>query len=411
MQVFDEITGKLRSRSSCRLAIVGHLPEQLIFGFINKEEPVDEVLFFNKEEGFIKYNAVLSKLKDVLVFSNFHGYYMSRVDVPEDILIKEMYTKGRGMFPYHFERKYEACENFVQFDGKQRVLDTEKTHCLAGHLKYTFGLEFETSQGYVPENICYRDGLIPLRDGSISGIEYSTVILSGNKGINLLEQQLESLRQHTNFNKECSLHIHLGGFPLNDKKIFNLYRLCKYLEPELSRIVPPYTFKTSQYKANHKDYCNKLPSYRNFDQMYEHLVGRRFFNDFTQPHPNDIRREAKWHISTRYYWINFINALCYDVNKTIEFRFLRPTYNFQKIILWLYILNAIMCFAENHMDKTDKISLNSIIRRIYPKEIAERVIIGICKLSIIVENQLSNGDLIGQDIYMEEEMFSEDLGL
>ena len=46
--------------------------------------------------------------------------------------------------------------------------------------------------GYIPQEICYRDGLIPLRDGSISGLEYSTVILKGNKGINLLQQQVET---------------------------------------------------------------------------------------------------------------------------------------------------------------------------------------------------------------------------
>lgn len=124
-------------------------------------------------------------------------------------------------------------------------------------------------------------------------------MLSGNEGIALLEQQLESLKRFTDFNKECSLHIHFGGFPLDSNKIFNLYLLCKNLEGELANLVPKYTFKTSKYKANGKDYCNTLSNYRNFDQMYEHLVGRRFFNDFFQPHPNDIRREAKWRIPTR----------------------------------------------------------------------------------------------------------------
>lgn len=390
---------------------MGHVPGQIILGYVNKDAEVEDALFFVKDNGLIKFPVCKGKMEDLLVYSNHRGYYMSRVDVPEDILVQEMYTKGTGRFPYHFDRRYEACENFGRFDGKQEVVDPDKSYNLANYLKYSFGLEFETSQGYVPEDLCFRDGLIPLRDGSIAGIEYSTVVLSGNNGIALLEQQLESLRRYTDFNKECSLHIHFGGFPLNSEKMFNLYLLCKSLEGELSNLVPKYTFKTSEYKANGKDYCNKLSNYRNFDQMYEHLVGRRFFNDFFQPHPNDIRREAKWRIPTRYYWVNFINALCYDVNKTIEFRFLRPTYNFQKIILWLYVLNAIMQYAEEHMESSGRTNLSAIIRKVYPKELAERVILGLNKLNIVRMNQTNNGDFIGHDIYIEEEMFSEDLGL
>lgn len=411
MQVFDEIDGRLKNIRACRHVVVGHLPGQIVNGYISKDAETEEIWIWTEGDGFNRYLASKEKMKDLLVFSNRNGYYMSRVGVPEDILVREMYIKGSGRFPYHFDKRYEACENFVRFDGKQVVLEPDRSYFLADHLKYSFGLEFETSQGYIPEDICFRDGLIPLRDGSISGLEYSTVVLTGNEGIALLEQQLESLKKFTDFNKECSLHIHFGGFPLDKDKMFSLYLLCKSLEGELAGLVPKHTFKTSEYKANHKDYCNKLQSYRSFEQMYECLVGRKFFNDFYQPHPNDIRREAKWRIPTRYYWINFINALCYDVNKTIEFRFLRPTYNFQKIILWIYIFNAIMRYAEEHMESSGRVTLIGIIRKVYPKELAERIILGINKLQIVTINQTGNMDLIGRDIHIEEELFSEDLGI
>lgn len=411
MQVFDEVNGCLREFEQCLRVVVKHIPGQIVFGYVDKSTPAERVLFFTNGS-LVEYVAYREKLGDTLVYSNRRGMYLSRVDLTPEQLINETLSKGVGKFPYHFEKKYEACENFRRFQGKQEILNPDKFHPLSNYLKYSFGLEFETSQGYVPEDICYRDGLIPLRDGSIAGIEYSTVVLSGSEGISLLEQQVESMRKYTDFNKECSLHIHMGGYQLTSKKIFNLYYLCKHLEIDISLLVPRYTFNTSKYKANHKDYCNQLPVYRSFGQMYEHLVGRKFLGDFTQPHPNDIRREAKWRIPTRYTWVNFINALCYNINKTIEFRFLRPTYNFQKIILWLYILNAIMRYAEEHMENPSNCtSLVNIIRRIYPKEVAERVILGISKLRILTDNQTNNGDFIGQDIYMEEEMFSEDLGI
>lgn len=298
MQVFDEIAKKFRSSRSCRLVVVDHIPGQIVFGYVGRDTLVQEIGVFY-EGRLSRCTASVPLMRKHLIFSNRQGIYMSKVGVPQEMILREVHTKGRGRFPYHFEKKYEACESFGIFDGKQELVDANRTHCLSEYLKYTFGLEFETSQGYVPEDICFRDGLIPLRDGSISGIEYSTVVLEGNKGISLMEQQLESLRRYTDFDKECSLHIHIGGFPLEKDKLFNLYRLCKCLEADLSQIVPKFTFHTSQYKANHKDYCNPLASYRNFEQMYEHLVGRKFFNDFTQPHPNDVRREAKWRIPTR----------------------------------------------------------------------------------------------------------------
>ena len=121
-------------------------------------------------------------------------------------------------------------------------------YTLSKYLKYTFGLEFETSMGYIPEDICFRDGLIPLRDGSISGLEYSTVVLNGNDGLSLLKQELESLKEYTAFNKECSLHIHLGGFPLDPNAIIRAQTLCRLLEKDISQLVPSLTFRSSEYE-------------------------------------------------------------------------------------------------------------------------------------------------------------------
>lgn len=252
MQVFDEVNGRLRKLEHCRSVVVGHIPGQIIFGYVDTSTPVERVLF-STNGGLVECTACREKLGETLVYSNRRGMYLSSVAMTPEQLIRETLSKGVGKFPYHFEKKYEACENFRRFQGKQEILNPDKFHPLSNYLKYSFGLEFETSQGYVPEDICYRDGLIPLRDGSIAGIEYSTVVLSGSRGISLLEQQVESMRKYTDFNKECSLHIHMGGYPLTSEKIFNLYYLCKHLEADISPLVPRYTFNTSQYKANHKD--------------------------------------------------------------------------------------------------------------------------------------------------------------
>ena len=38
--------------------------------------------------------------------------------------------------------------------------------------------------------------------------------------------------------------------------------------------------------------------------------------------------------------------LCYKSPKTVEFRFLRPTFNWKKLFFWVYFFDMIVCLAE-----------------------------------------------------------------
>lgn len=298
MRVFDEITKQFMSQFECACVVVKHLPDQIIFGYSSRQDTLVDVAFWtNNGELFFKGDKEL--LKENLVYSKKRGIYVSTINYPKDSLIYEINVKGQGDFPYSFDKNYEAIDNFHIFNGRQKILDNVTNYTLSKYLKYTFGLEFETSMGYIPEDLCFRDGLIPLRDGSITGLEYSTIVLQGNNGLSLLQQELKSLKKYTAFNKECSLHIHLGGFPLNPKAIIRAQILCRLLEYDIASLVPEYTFTSSEYKANKKDYCSRLQAYQDFNHMYYSLVGRSFLGDLTQPHPNDINRIAKWKIPTR----------------------------------------------------------------------------------------------------------------
>lgn len=407
MQVFDEVKKEYVSILLCTKVVINHTKTLLEFGYTSE---VGEIVTceFLTPKGERIYACLYDNLKDILIYDNNEGIYISKINLKEKDIPKYTLLKGNGDYPYHFARRYEAVEHFELFEGRQKVLkeidlDIEK------HIKYSFGLEFETSMGYIPENLCFRDGLIPLRDGSISGLEYSTVVLKGNEGISLLHQQLSTLRKFTAFNKECSLHIHFGGFPLKEDTIFRLFTICRALEPTIRRITPKYTFCSAKYKKNGKDYCKLLPPFTDFNDLYRSLVGRNFFGSFTMPHPNDVDREAKWRIPTRYFWVNFINALCYSVNKTIEFRFLRPSYNFEKILIWIYILNAILRIAEEDIpfDTARKMSLGHIIDSIYPKDLSKYIKEGIVKLEVLAINQYKNDDPIGRDVEFERALFKE----
>lgn len=347
-----------------------------------------------------------------LIYSNARGRWMDRDQFNLSDLIIEENTLGQGGFPYSFDRRYEACESFNIFKSKQNLLE-ELDFPGSKYLHYTMGFEFETSAGYLPEEIAFRDGLIPLRDGSISGLEYSSIVLTpDNKGLSMLRQELLSLRKMTSFNKECALHIHFGNFPMDKKAVFNLYRLCYYLQSGngLRRLVPKYTFETQKYKKHRdKNYCGFLPSYSDFEQMFYDLTNMEFDGSFTNPHPADPDRHHKWNIRKRYYWINFMNLLCYDVNKTVEFRFLRPTYNLKKILVWIYIFNAMLQYAEKVDSIPQNITIFQILKEIYPADFMKKLWLeGVVKLIILTDNQTRSEDYCGSMVEEERKLFDED---
>lgn len=109
--------------------------------------------------------------------------------------------------------------------------------------------------------------------------------------------------------------------------------------------------------------------------------------------------------------------LCYKNPKTIEFRFLRPTYNKHKIMFWLYIFNAMLSAAErvakkcNDIDDIARIiyksdySLFSILFSIYPQDIADMLINDYYTLEQVVSIQTDLGDNIGMRIDVEDNLF------
>lgn len=377
---------------------------QLIYGYTRHVKDFPYMRFFHTDGWGFTERAIVENFPEKF-FCSWENLYYSEVNITVDILIEKKFRLPVNVFPYSFQRRYEAIENFDLFCDKQ-LKTKEIDFPIANVFKYTFGLEFETSMGVVPEVDCFTTGLIPLRDGSISGVEYATVKLEGQEGFNLLRKQLQVLRKYTHFNKDCSLHVHLGGFPLDKDKLWNLYRIIKHLTDEISTLVPLWSFKTSKFKSNGKDYCQILPKFRSFNELFSFVTGRNFLGSFVQPHPNDITRERKWQISTRYFMCNFVNMFCYNVNKTIEMRFLSPTFNLEKILTWLYIFNAILIYAENYTYRGDE-KLKSIFSKVYPKDIAKMLYLQWNKLYILTLNQSKNGDHYGGDITLENRIFDE----
>jgi len=280
---------------------------------------------------------------------------------------------------YDFDRMYNSDKLIPIFS---KVDNSKYTKDLLGDInkskktfdvlnEYSFGLEFETSSGILPIHTCKQLGLIPLRDGSIRGHEYTTIPMVGESGVNLLMNQMEALKNECTIDKECSLHVHFGGFSLIEENVLRLYNLLYYLQDEIGSLFHTYIFNTGNYKASGKDYCKRFNgTAKSINQLYSHLSdGNAEWNgDFYRNHPLDPRHDQKWNNNKRYYFVNLINMLFGNGAKTVEFRLHTPTFNDTKVINWLFICAAILKYAETSKATTAElqgITLYDIIIDIY----------------------------------------------
>lgn len=405
MRAINERTGKYEYISKLVHGIIHVGPDHIEYGFFT---PGDDNI--QTSEG-IAMN--IDVIKDYFIFDNqtFKYIYVENgVNNLSRVTRKRFSLPGQNMFPYSFRREYESLYVAQLFKDKQKIRH-KKAFPEAKYLKHTYGIEFETSKGYLLEETCFQDGLIPLRDGSITGAEYATVVLKGEDGLNLLKQQCEDLKQKCSFNKECSLHIHIGNFPLDKDVIFAIYKVFCNLQNQLITYLPKHSMHTERFKKSGKSYCAPIPNFLSFEEMYQAFCSVKYMGSLTQNHPGDPERHAKWNIGARYYALNVINAICYNQAKTVEFRFLRPTFNFNRIELWLFIFEAIVQYAEQNKDnlRNLKADLTIILRAVYPKDIVDGILSGLELQSMLTSQQFMNGDEIGSDTEYEDFIFDESI--
>jgi len=403
---------------------------RLIQGIVEIQGRIPKMGYFtpNRAKNIVvevKGGTYVALSKDIfidkfLVYNNNTGKYGYHIGKDDLNYIKTFSLhKGSGDFPYSsITRDYNAQRNLEKFASTAKACHVNPSK-YKSLVPYTFGLEYETSAGYVPEELCYSKGLIPLRDGSITGVEYASIVMNSQTGFELLREQLDVLKTYTEYDKECSLHIHFGGYPVDEKAITVLYFIFERLQYALhhNEIVPHYTFSTCKYKSSGKDYCKMLPGRDTFNSIYEFLSGggTPFLGSFTIPHPGDQRHDTKWNIHSRYYAMNLINMCFYQTPKTVEMRFLRPSYNYNKIVNWIFIFSSILQFANKYaIESTKGLKYNTIYNKIcnlfdgsisdferiftevYPSEIVSELMNFLTTLSAINHKQIQLGDYIGK---------------
>lgn len=229
---------------------------------------------------------------------------------------------------------------------------------------YTFGFEFETIKGSVPKDISNKLGLIPVRDGSISGLEYVTIPLAGKKGLCSLVDSVNELKKRTVYDRSCSIHLHIGSIPRTEEYILALFKTLCLIEDKMFDLFPIY--KKVNYGLKRKAYTKPFPMNQtlwlmdpkinkdniksNFNILFNYLSMGHNYSEYdydlnnVKSHPSDPGGNGKWHIKTRYHWVNLI-PLLFGNKQTIEFRLHTPTYDVNKIMSYLIICVSILDFV------------------------------------------------------------------
>lgn len=216
-----------------------------------------------------------------------------------------------------------SCDNIIKGRMDEYNKHTPKlykyTSEVAKHLDgLSFGVEFETVKGVVPDRYSNKLGLMGLRDGSVEGLEYVTIPLVGDKGVNTLINSCKVLNKYTEYDKTCALHIHIGNIPRTQEFLLAFFKMTHYLQNDMFKLFPLY--KKYNLGVKRKHYTKPLPDYvaasldrtinadnidDNFNELYKWLSGGQSYVgnfdsiDDVKYHPSDRNANRKWNIKSR----------------------------------------------------------------------------------------------------------------
>ena len=368
--VFDQFEQEYKLKNNTLIeGIVGTDGNELILGYFSRNDiyNVRVILKDMSERIAISYNVLGYAYREKKSDGIF--YHISLIEANKFGQLRGVSREVKESLPYDSKgciakavKNYESNYNPVICPGAQTVGEALKN--------YTFGLEFETSVGIIPNSKLNVLPLIPLRDGSIEGLEYATIPLQGPKGVQAIIDSADELRRRTRFNEGCSLHLHIGGMPRTVEFILAFYKLMSFYQNEIFAMFPLY--KKYNFGIKRKNYSAPFPFeeinfqmdpvinpndkkqvLKNFDFLFRYLSGGHTFAEYNndlanvQVHPQDPDGRQKWNIKHRYSFINFI-PLIFGNHQTIEFRIHTPTYSPNKIIDFLMLNTFFIDYVASH---------------------------------------------------------------
>lgn len=334
--------------------------DNIKFGYFNNDKKYAIVRLENGNRSVILNEEILANNKLYReVLSTGEYYHISLISAKKFNEIKIPRQEYKISLPYDSKGITDKFLDLYNNNYNPKIFENvSKYSKVLGDL--TFGLEFETTKGFIPERIINNYGLIPLRDGSISGIEYVTVPLQGDKGLQYVIDIVKILKNRTIYDNTCSLHQHIGNVPRTKEFILAFFKLTCAVQNEIFEMFP--LFKKYNFRIKNKNYSKPYPIYdllsqmdsvintnnidQNFNVLYQYLSGGQHFNDVGNDlnnvnfHPSDPNGNQKWLCRTRYYVHNMI-PIIFGNKQTIEFRVHTPTYDVNKIVPFM-LLNSIL---------------------------------------------------------------------
>lgn len=342
------------------------------FGWFTNNNTI--IKFYN-QQNILSYalneEILINNLNYREELSTGNYYHISLLPAKKFNIIKIPNKEYKFSLPYDSkgitDKHLEIYNNL--YDSKVSIEVENLSHVLED---LTFGLEFETVAGYLPERITNKLGLIPLRDGSIPGLEYVTVPLKEAKGLQTVIDITKELEKRTKYDYKCSLHLHLGNIPRTSEFILAFFKITLHLQNELFTLFPIY--KKYNLGIKNKNYSKPYPIFKllnkidpvitsenitkNFNVLMDYFLNKdpgyfsqNYKNDLNNVdyHPDDKSGNQKWNIRNRYYFHNFI-PLIFGNKQTIEFRIHTPTYDVNKIFMFLLINSCLVNFTKYHQN-------------------------------------------------------------
>ncbi len=242
-------------------------------------------------------------------------------------------------------------------DRQKRYGTNSPTYSITNGMRYTFGVEIETSRGNLYEQ---EFNLKSVYDGSTSGPEYVTGVLKGDYGFNHLKDICEAVAEDHEINKRCGIHVHVGGV-FNRLFTIMLLRLGHQIQDEIYRMMPPSRLQNT--------YCKYIPDYvldMNLSNWREHLGRYIHGTGVTLDKNSNKKSRLGSYPHTRYRWINCVNFSSNSGKPTVEFRNHGASMSYEKIRNWTLICMAIVRYAENNQKRIfynlPEITLDEVIK-------------------------------------------------
>jgi len=254
----------------------------------------------------------------------------------------------------------------------------------------TFGVEIETSGGYMPRNIYKYLNMKAVRDGSILGKEYVSGVLKGDSGFHHLHLICNEIAKRCTIDASCSVHVHIGDIKFTKEYVVLAYLLGMKLEKEIFSFLPPSRRGNIYCQTISKIAMSLNPhmSYNEYkieiDRIYREIFFKIAAGDLSESYNKKYnhKRGARcgYDQSTpRYWWLNFVPAITNtrngvpnekgEINSyTLELRCHGGSLNFKKIKNWVKFVMAFTSFVDNNKEAimTGPVTMDDVIKSAYP---------------------------------------------